>query len=341
VLKIVVWNIQRINNTKASAVGTEIKNTLKRLVGDEPFVVVVLENKGEHDNAVKIATQIMPQNSDIIIVKLGGVANLTENAIVIHKKGTNVTAKTDPNWEVIGKSTFEKLNEANKDANVEKLNVNAEKKAEIHRSVRPSTLKNSLDCFTKRIETLEPLDAQNFRAPFLIEVEWEEGEAPSKVKYSFNFISAHSPGPSHGRDQDIPYAQNYLTAMLTAFEKPNAPAQMLIGDFNVRGEFNVEKYKVKDISEDTGPTTLRIKKQKCEKAPVDSRGDRSRLDRVYLSVSAQFECVVEQDKATTRQQSDHHPMTVTVKAKTGVTGVQPVCFASKSSLGKRQAASMS
>ncbi|MGB5853408.1 MAG: hypothetical protein WBG85_14075 [Rhodanobacter sp.] len=281
---ILSWNIQKINPDKASAFTSEIGRLINEIVGDQPFVLIVYENKTQPDEVVDaIGTGIHASSLTKHILSTGGTKQLNENILIVAGNGATVeSVEQFTGWTV----PFDQRN-------AQMLQIAAAaahaRHASLPSSSRPSTQLARDDRLAKEVRgNFRPSD--DFRNPAAIVVAW----GLHRVK----MLALHAPGPSMGDDHDEPYAHTYAEAI---FQKADG-YDLVLGDFNLRTH-EVSSPGFVEQSVLLGATT---------KGKEEGRHTYSRLDRVYARPGTRLTTALITDEHE-KQLTDHHILAVRVE----------------------------
>lgn len=280
---ILSWNIQKINAEKAAGFSREIGDVVNGIVGNDPFVLLVLENKTSADGVMdSIGTGLAASQLIKKTIKTGGSNTLQENIIVIAGNGATFDEPSQfEGWHIDYESRCMKLHTHEFQAvqtDVQRL-----------RDFRPT--RSSTESARDRRENIASentfRDADTLRNPISLTVRW--GTKYAKV------LVLHAPGPSDGQDHTETTAEIFAQAVFGAANQYD----MVIGDFNLRTDSDISAGFI-DQSMLLGATT---------KGSEEGRHMYSRLDRVYVRPGFPVASKLVSD-SDDKQLTDHHCLAV-------------------------------
>ena len=286
-MKIICWNIQKITAQKAANFGPVIGGIVKSIVGDEPFVFIVLENKiAPEATGGAIGTGLTVKDLISQSKPLGGASGVRENILFFAGNGATLQAPAlFDGWRGI----FNAKMTQNKDEIVAAL----EEKLSTARRGPQRDARSYKGADEKRIEGAKQVKkADYFRSPLLLHAEYA-GEG-------FKFLALHSPGPGMKEEDYEPYAKYYAQAVLESADG----VSLIIGDFNLRGSLPY----LGDFFEAStliGATT---------KGAEEGRHSYSRLDRVYCRRGFPLRVELFTD-GPTKELTDHHCLVATTEKR--------------------------
>lgn len=279
------WNIQKITAKKAAAYSRVIGQLVNEVAGDQPFVLVVYENKTKPEEVLSaIGTGINARDPKTKWVPVGGGRSVKENILFYAGNGASFDepqAFTDWHEDFDAKCSQMHAREiTTAKARQEQLKQG--------RPARASTAQGRAEALAKAEKgTYKP--AAHFRDPVAITVH----AGNSKV----SFLASHAPGPSDGKDHEETFAETYAEAVLT-----NAGAfDMVLGDLNLRTN-KVNSGGFVDQSVRLGATT---------KGAEEGRHTSSRLDRTFGRPGFQITTALVSDSQE-RDLTDHHCLAIKI-----------------------------
>ncbi len=279
-MKIICWNIQKLNITKAAGRRGDIASAVAAAANGEPFILFVLEARQNAQNALGVANHIRQAlqaaphnipNINVGRVDIGGNANRREDILVVAGNGAtfvNNGAYTD--WH----NAF--------DLSCRNQVISAQAR-EAARTQRNNQLRETGPRVkrAKIFEELMTLPATAFRNPANLTI----GDGTN----NYRALVLHSPGPADGENySDTTYAPYYNQAVLSSAVVNGF--QIVMGDFNQHGDINTT---LRDCTKGYGGTTKKH----------DGTASVHRYDRVFTNLPVQV--TVGTDSLADRTLTDH------------------------------------
>lgn len=284
---ILSWNIQKITVEKAKEFSLNFGGVVNEIVGDEPFVLFVYENKTNPTGVLDaLGTGIGAHQLIKKWTKLGGSSGVRENILIIAGNGASVDEPVlHMDWRIGFDLRCDAMHQAEKDA------IRLRMATAHQRPLRASTTKG-------RAQQVEKVDkgtfrpARDFRCPAEIIV--RDGDRRVKL------LALHSPGPSAGSEHEEPFAHSYAESI---FESAHG-FDLVLGDFNLRTH-DVRSSGFVDQGVQLGATT---------KGKEDGRHTYSRLDRIYSRPGFGIWSALVSD-GQARDLTDHHCLAIRVEPR--------------------------
>ncbi len=276
---ILSWNIQKVTAEKAQAFSKLIGDTVNGTVGDEPFILFVLENRTDEETVMAaIGSGLNASQLRTKSIEMGGSKTLRENVIVIAGNGATFDAPSQfTAWHVPYDTRCAALHLAEKKVvldHVEMLRRGRPARASVE-AQRERLL------FSADINTYRKSDT--LRNPIQLVARY--GGLAVKI------LALHSPGPSDGQDHTERTAEIFGAAVFATARG----FDMVIGDFNLRSGANLYNGFV-DQATLLGATT---------KGKEEGRHVSSRLDRVYVRRGFPITSMLVSD-SDDKELTDHH-----------------------------------
>ena len=285
---ILSWNVQKVNADKAENFSVTFGQVINDVVGNEPFVVIVYENKSHPEKVLNaLGTGLATSEKSFKWIDTGGAASLRENVLIICGNGASCD---DPvlfaAWHTEFTDRCNAMHEGEKAA----VRANVARLAAA-RSTRASTAQ-------ARERRIEQTDAGSFRptAAFRCPVEITVRCQDRQVRV----LVLHAPGPGDGAEHEQPFAHVYAESIFHSAKG----FDLVLGDFNLRTH-GVESNGFVDQGVRLGATT---------KGRVDGRHTFSRLDRAYARPGFAISSALVSD-GQDRELTDHHCLAVRVESR--------------------------
>lgn len=284
---ILSWNLQKITAEKARLFAVIFGRVLNEVVGDEPFVVIVYENRSHPAEVLDaLGTGINAQGLVCKWIDTGGAPGLRENVLVICGNGASFD---DPVLFTAWRAGFDSccaiLHQA------EKAAVRAEVARLGQRPVRTTTLQ-AREQRVAQVDKGSFRAAADFRSPVDITVRYQGRQV--------RVLALHAPGPSAGAEHEQTFAQIYAESVFTSAKG----FDLVLGDFNLRTH-GVRSNGFVDQGVRLGATT---------KGREEGRHTFSRLDRVYARPGFALSSALVSDTQE-RDLTDHHCLAVRVEQR--------------------------
>ncbi|WP_102795627.1 endonuclease/exonuclease/phosphatase family protein [Bowmanella denitrificans] len=289
-MKIIVWNIQKITAEKAEQFSPVIGDIITGIVGIEPFIFVILENKTKGEQTLNaVGTGLRVLSLQCAAVSLGGANGLKENILIFSGNGATFSDVSQyTGWQAsfdIQCNAMHQREYAAAQAEVNRLNQ--------LRPARTSTAASrTASLASVQQDTLRP--ALDFRNPVSITTH-HDGQTS-------RFLVLHAPGPSQGEQHESPYAITYAKCVLESATTHQYP--IVLGDFNLRQNMPYVSGFM-DAGVRIGATT---------KGREDGRHTYSRLDRCYISPGTPLSVELYTD-GPDKTLTDHHCLVVSLEQR--------------------------
>ena len=284
---ILSWNLQKITAEKARLFAVLFGQVLNEVIGDEPFVVIIYENRSHPAEVLDaLGTGINAQGLVCKWIDTGGVPGLRENVLVICGNGASFD---DPvlftAWQAGFDSRCAALHQAEKDA------VRADIARLGQRPARAATLQ-ARDHRVAQVDKGSFSAAAEFRCPVEITLRCQGRQV--------RVLALHAPGPGAGAEHEQTFAQVYAESIFASAKG----FDLVLGDFNLRTH-GVQSNGFVDQGVRIGATT---------KGSEEGRHTFSRLDRVYARPGFALSSALVSDSQE-RDLTDHHCLAVRVESR--------------------------